>query len=332
MPKPPSAIVSLGAGAAFADRVAEALGAPRIAVEERLFEDGEMKVRPLDVVRGRAVYLVQSLDGGPEAAVHDWLCRVLFLIGAMRDAGATEVRAVFPYLAYARKDRRTKPQDPLTLRYFAQLLEAVGIASVMALEVHDLPAFENAVRVPTVPLDTRRLFIDYLLSSLRGGELGTREPLVVSPDPGGIKRAQLFQEMLERRLNRPIGRAVADKRRSGGVVSGEQLYGEVRGRLPIIVDDLISSGGTIARTAQALVEAGAEPAIVAVAHGVFSPDAAEKLAAAPIARLLVTDSIDPPRVDTAALPTLEVVSAAGLVADAIACSSGGGSISALLEC
>jgi ribose-phosphate pyrophosphokinase len=271
MPKPPSAIVSLGAGAAFADRVAEALGAPRIAVEERLFEDGEMKVRPLDVVRGRAVYLVQSLDGGPEAAVHDWLCRVLFLIGAMRDAGATEVRAVFPYLAYARKDRRTKPQDPLTLRYFAQLLEAVGIASVMALEVHDLPAFENAFRVPTVPLDTRRLFIDYLLSSLRGGELGTREPLVVSPDPGGIKRAQLFQEMLERRLNRPIGRAVADKRRSGGVVSGEQLYGEVRGRLPIIVDDLISSGGTIARTAQALVEAGAEPAIVAVAHGVFRP-------------------------------------------------------------
>jgi ribose-phosphate pyrophosphokinase len=214
MPKPPSAIVSLGAGAAFADRVAEALGAPRIAVEERLFEDGEMKVRPLDVVRGRAVYLVQSLDGGPEAAVHDRLCRVLFLIGAMRDAGATEVRAVFPYLAYARKDRRTKPQDPLTLRYFAQLLEAVGIASVMALEVHDLPAFENAFRVPTVPLDTRRLFIDYLLSSLRGGELGTREPLVVSPDPGGIKRAQLFQEMLERRLNRPIGRAVADKRRS----------------------------------------------------------------------------------------------------------------------
>ncbi len=321
----PPAILALEPGAAFADRVAAALGAERVAVEERRFEDGEVKVRPLAELRGRHAVIVQSLDGGREGAVHDRLCRVLLLAGALRDAGVARLTAAFPYLAYARKDRRTKPWDPLSLRYLAQLLEAVGVETVLALEVHDLPAFENAFRITTVPLDTHRLFADRLATELKGQEV-----VVVAPDPGGLKRAQLFQEQLEARLGRRLGRAVADKRRSGGVVSGEQLYGEVRGAQPVIIDDLVSSGGTLARAAEALVAAGAARPIVVVAHGVFSAGAAEKLAPAPLARLLVTDSIDPPRLDAASLPVLEVVSCAGLVAEAIGCLESGGAISELL--
>lgn len=326
MPGLRPAIVSLAVGGDFAERVALALDAPRVAVEERRFEDGEVKVRPLESVRGRPVVLVQSLDGSGDLGVHERICHVLFLLGALKDAGVARLTAVFPYLAYARKDRRTKPRDPLALRYLAQMLEVQGVETVLALEVHDLPAFENAFRVPTVPLDTRRLFIDRLADALDG-----KEPVVVSPDPGGLKRAQLFQEMLERRLGRKLDRAVADKRRSGGVVSGEQIYGDVAGRLPIIVDDMISSGGTIARCAEALVAAGAEPPIVAVAHGVFTADAAAKLAPAPIARLLVSDSIEPPRLTAAELPALEIVGAAELVAGAISAVHEGRSIHALLE-
>ena len=318
-------VFALGPGHAFADRVAAALGVDRDPVEERTFEDGEFKVRALAPVRGAECVVVQSLDGGADGDVHDRLMRVLFLIGSLRDAGARRVVGVFPYLAYARKDRRTKPQDPLSLRYVAQMLEAVGLDAVVALEVHDLPAFENAFRIPSIPLDTRRLF------SGRAREfVGDRPLVVVSPDPGGIKRAQLFAEMLDAQGIASRGLAVIEKRRTGGVVSGERVVGEVRDATPFIVDDLTSSGGTLARSATALVEAGATPPLVAVAHGVFNAEARAKLAAAPIERLLVTDSIDPPRLTADDLPVLERVSCAELVAEAVRRVVSGGSISALL--
>ncbi|MFW5834609.1 MAG: ribose-phosphate diphosphokinase [Pseudomonadota bacterium] len=317
----PPLLLALQAGEGFARRVAEAGGFPLGRIEERPFEDGEVKVRPLDEVRGRHVVIVQSLD----TEAHERLCRVAMLIGAVKDAGAARVTGVFPYLAYARKDRRTKPRDPLTLRYVAAMLEAVGLVDVVALEVHDLAAFENAFRIPSVPLDTRQLFVDAVAPGL-----GDAEAVVVAPDPGGLKRAQRFQEALEARLERPLDRAMADKRRTGGVVSGERLYGDVADKQPIIIDDLTSSGGTLVRAAHALVEAGARPPIVAVAHGVFADKAGAMLRDAPIARLLVTDSIDPPRLSPDELPCLEVVSCAPLVADAIDCLVAGGSISRLL--
>jgi ribose-phosphate pyrophosphokinase len=318
-------VFALEPGRGFAERVAAALGVDRDPVEERVFEDGEVKIRALVNVRGADAVVVQSLDGGPAGAAHDRLLRVMFLIGSLKDAGARRVVGVFPYLAYARKDRRTKPQDPLSLRYLAQMLEAVGLDAVMALEVHDLPAFENAFRIPSIPLDTRRLFLD------RARELvGSRPLVVVSPDPGGIKRAQLFAEMLEAKGAASRGLAVVEKRRTGGVVSGEMVVGEVKGATPLIVDDLTSSGGTLARSATALVEAGADPPLVAVAHGVFNDEAKAKLAAAPIERLLVTDSVDPPRLTADDLPVLECVGCAELVAEAIRRVLAGGSIDALL--
>ena len=312
-------VVGLGAGARFAARVADRMGLPVGQVEERDFEDGEVKIRARDEVRGRHVAIVQSLDGGSGRSVHDRLCRVAILVGACKDAGAARVSGLFLYLAYARKDRRTKHQDPLTLRYVAQMLEAVGLDDVVTLEVHDLPAFENAFRIPTVPLTSHRLFVDHLADAL-----ADRPVVVVAPDPGGLKRAQLFQETLEARLGRSLDRAVADKRRTGGIVSGERIYGDVAGCLPVIVDDLVSSGGTLARAAKALTVAGAEPPIVCVTHGVFSPGAAETLGAAPIARLLVTDSIDPPRLQSTTLGSLEIVACADLIAAALRCLIHGG--------
>ncbi len=318
-------LFALAPGRAFAARVGAALGVEPDPVEERVFEDGEVKIRALANVRGADAVVVQSLDGGPDGAVHDRLLRTLMLIGSLKDAGAARVLGVFPYLAYARKDRRTKPQDPLSLRYLAQMLEAVGLDAVMALEVHDLPAFENAFRIATIPLNTRRLFLD------RARQLAGDRPLVVvSPDPGGIKRAQLFAEALAATGLESRGLAVLEKRRTGGVVSGEMVVGEVEGATPLIVDDLISSGGTIARGAAALVEAGAAAPLVAVAHGVFGHDAPAKLAPARLERLLVTDSIDPPRLGPADVAALEIVGCAELIAEAVRRTLDGGSISALL--
>src|SRR6516164_2570668 len=122
-------LFALHATADLGKAVAHALGCDLAAHEERAFEDGEHKVRPLDTVSGANVYVVQSLHGGPSETANDKLCRLLFFIGALKDAGAARVTAVVPYLCYARKDRRTKPSDPVTTRYIAGMFEAVGTDS-----------------------------------------------------------------------------------------------------------------------------------------------------------------------------------------------------------
>jgi len=171
------------------EKIARSLGCHLAALEERSFEDGEHKSRPLDTVAGCDVYVVHSLHGGPQESPNDKLCRLLFFIGALKDAGAARVTAVMPYLCYARKDRRTKAQDPVTIRYLATLFEAAGVDTVVTLEVHNEAAFENAFRCPSVALSAAPL----LIGNIR--EIAADRPIcVVSPDLGGGKRAELLRE------------------------------------------------------------------------------------------------------------------------------------------
>ncbi|WP_135467997.1 ribose-phosphate diphosphokinase [Crenalkalicoccus roseus] len=320
-------LFALDAGRDLGERVAAALGVGLAAHEERSFEDGEHKARPLVGLRGADVYVLQGLHGGPDQSPNDRLCRLLFFLGAVRDAGAARVTAVVPYLAYARKDRRTQPRDPVTTRYVAQLFEAMGVDAVLAMEVHNLVAFQNAFRCRAEHLDARALFAPRLR------ELAGEGPVVVaSPDPGGVKRAQLFREGFERLLGREVGGAFMEKRRSGGVVSGEMLVGEVAGATVIVVDDLISSGGTMLRAAEACLARGAARVLAVAAHGLFTGNAAEAMAAPALARVLVSDTVPPFRLPPGLIgPRVEVVSAAPLLAAAIRRLHEGGSLTALLE-
>lgn len=318
-------IFALEGSRAFGAGIAAALEVPLAQHEERAFEDGEHKTRPLEVVRGEDVYVVHSLHGGAGQSVNDRLCRLLFFIACLRDCAAARVTAVVPYLAYGRKDRRTKPRDPITTRYLAQLFEAVGTDVVVTLEPHNLAAFENAFRCRAVPLDTRRLFAPALKALVGEGAV-----VVASPDPGGIKRAQLFRESFERALGRPVGAAFLEKRRSGGVVSGDLLVGEVAGASVILVDDLIATGGTLRRAAETCLAHGAARVVAAAAHGLFTAEAAAALATPALARVLVTDTVAPLRLSPA-VAHVEVVSAVPLFAEAIRRLHGAGSITALLE-
>ncbi|MFZ5931967.1 MAG: ribose-phosphate diphosphokinase [Pseudomonadota bacterium] len=320
-------LFALNASRTFGEKVARALGVTLDAHEEREFEDGEHKARPLVSVRGEDVYIIQSLYGGPEQSPNDKLCRLLFFIATMKENGAARVTAVIPYLAYARKDRQTKSHDPVTTRYIAQLLEAVGTDCVVTLEVHNIVAFQNAFRCRTVHLDTRRLFTKC------AGELAGSEPLVVaSPDPGGVKRAQLFREALETALGRPVGGAFMDKRRSAGKVSGTLLAGDVSGAAVLILDDLIGGGGTMLRAAQACRQAGATAVYGFAAHGLFTGDAAGTLRHPDLARLFITDSLPPFRLGKDVLAGhVKIVSAAPLFAETIRVLREGGSVNEILE-
>ncbi len=138
MENTPLRLFALAASAELGAGISAALGVPLAAHEEREFEDGEHKARPLDAVNGADVYVVQSLHGGPQQSTNDKLCRLLFFIGALKDAGAARVTAVTPYLCYARKDRRTKPNDPVTTRYIAGMFEAVGAAQGGVVGLYNL--------------------------------------------------------------------------------------------------------------------------------------------------------------------------------------------------
>ncbi len=306
-------LFALQATAELGKAIADRLGRPLSRHEERDFEDGEHKARPLDPVMGKDVHVIQSLHGGPALSANDKLCRLLFFIGALKDAGAARVTAVVPYLAYARKDRRTKPNDPVTTRYVASMFEAVGTDAIVSLEVHNPTAFENAFRCRAVTLTGTPLFVAY------ARELADDKLCVVSPDTGGAKRAELFRETLEAARGRPVGTAFADKHRSAGIVSGDLFVGDVAGSTALVIDDLISTGGTLLRAAKAARRAGARRVIALVTHGLFMPGSAEVLADPAIDNLVVTDTVPPFRLPAgAARDKLVMLPAAPLLAEAIA--------------
>lgn len=319
-------LFALNASREFGQRVADALGAPLAPHEERGFEDGEHKSRPLESVRGRDVYVVHSLYGDAQQSVNDKLVRLLLFLGALRDASAGRITAVIPYLCYARKDRRSKPRDPVSTRHVAGLLESVGTDRVVTLDVHNLAAYENAFRIRTEHLEARKLFSDYF-RSLAGDEAVA----VVSPDVGGVKRAEAFRETLERRIGRAATRAFMEKSRSEGVVSGEAFVGDVSGRTAIIIDDLISSGTTLRRAIAACRTHGARRVIAAASHGLFTAKAIDLLSDSSLEQLVVTDTVPPFRLDAAARAKLRIISVAPLFAEAIRRMHGGGSLVELMQ-
>ena len=305
-------LFALEASRALGEAVARALGVTLSAHEERSFEDGEHKTRPLVSVRGRSVFVVQSLHGGPSESANDKLCRLLFFIGALKDAGARQVTAVVPYLCYARKDRRTKPGDPVTTRYSAALFEAVGTDAIVTLDVHNPAAFENAFRCRSIALTAAPLFVDYA-RTMKGAPLS-----VVSPDPGGVKRAELFREALEGALGAPVGKGFVDKHRSAGVVSGDLFVGEAKNAIVLILDDLVSTGHTLLRAARAVRAVGAARVVALATHGLFMTGADEALADPALDRVVVTDAVPPFRLKSgAAKDKLDILPCAPLLAEAI---------------
>ncbi len=139
-------VFALNASRAFGQKVAEHLGVELSDHEERVFEEGEHKTRPLVNMRGADVFVIHLLYGEPGESVNDKLCRLLFFVGALRDASAGRVTVLAPYLCYARKDRKTQTRDPVTTRYLASLFEAVDVDRVVTIDVHNLAAYQNTFR------------------------------------------------------------------------------------------------------------------------------------------------------------------------------------------
>jgi len=306
--------------------IGEATGIPLGTFELRNFEDGEHKLRALEPIRTRDVYVVGSIYGDATESVNDRLCKLLFFVGSLADAGAGRITVVAPYLCYARKDRRTNPRDPVTTRYVARLFEAVGVTRIVTVDVHNRAAYENAFRIGCEHLEARPLFAD------RCRALGRQPLTIVSPDPGGFHRAEALRDTLDQVNGAPVELAMLGKHRKAGVVRTEAFVGNVEGRIAVIVDDMIVSGTTLVRAADACRARGAVAVHAMATHALFTPAARDVLASPALDSIVVTDTIAPGRLQLgAAEAKLTTISVAPLLARAITTLHEGGSMTAVLE-
>jgi ribose-phosphate pyrophosphokinase len=303
----------------YGERVASRLEWPLSTHEERSFEDGEHKIRPLVDVNRRDVFVIHSLHGSAGASPNDKLCRLLFFIGALKDAGAARVTAVAPYLCYARKDQRSQLRDPITTKYVARMFEANAADAVVTFDVHNRAAFENAFRIPTTNIEAMPLFVEHFASLLRQDKIA-----VISPDIGGAKRAERFRRSLGVALGEEPSAGFVDKQRAGGVVSGDLFVGDVRGRVAILFDDLISTGTTLCRAAVKCREAGASRIFAAATHGLFIGEAPAILATAAFDGIVVGDTVCSEAENAGLLPeNVTVLDTSRVVGEAIALAHAG---------
>jgi ribose-phosphate pyrophosphokinase len=292
-------IVSGTAHRALAEAIAGLLGMQLSPCRVERFPDGELRPR-LTCLRGADVYVVAPT--GP--AVNEHVVELLLLLDACRRSDAARVTAVTPYFGYARQDRRNHAGEPVGARVISDALMTAGAQRLVIVDPHTV-ALEAMCTVPVEMLTAVPILVTALASSV------SRGAVVVAPDLGAVKLAEHYATLLDASVA-----VVRKTRQSATHVRAEELTGDVEGRAIIIVDDMISTGGTIEAAVRVLLERGAAPEIVVAAtHGLLIDPAAERLATLPLSALFVTDSVAQ-KETTPALP-IQVHSIAPLLADAV---------------
>lgn len=264
------------------------------------FSEGNTFVRVLENVRGREVYIVQSTV----FPTNDSFMELLFWIDALNRASAASVTVVMPYFSYAKGDKKDEPRVSIRARVCADCIEAAGADRVVTMDLH-APQIQGFFRIPVDNL--------YALPVLceRVRQLGLQDLVVVSPDAGFVKQARRYAS----RLGASLVIATKERDDHGERAAIQELIGDVAGRSALIVDDFTISGGTLAEVARLLVARGAREVYAMVTHGVLTPGSVERIAASPLKRLLITDTIETQPVTLG--DNIEVVSVAPLLAEAI---------------
>jgi ribose-phosphate pyrophosphokinase len=259
----------------LAAEIAEHLSLPLGAARLHRFPDTEVSFQIDENIRGTDVFVVQPTC----APVDEHLIELCVMIDAFRRSSASRITAVLPYYGYARQDRKDKPRVPISAKLVANLLSAAGTNRVLTMDLHKAQ-IQGFFDIPVDHLFAAPVIIDWLARQNFG------PVTIVSPDAGGAERARAYAKRLDAEL------AIIDKRRSeDGSAEVMNVIGDVNGRVCVIADDIIDTAGTIQKAAQALKENGATRVLASAVHGVLSGPAIKRIEAAPIDKLVVTNTI-----------------------------------------
>lgn len=313
------AVFSLGSNDPLAQKIATKLGVKLGKIKLKTFSDGEQYVQFEENIRGKHVFLIQSTNPPAE----NWT-RLFIALDAAHGASAHEVTVVMPYFGYARQERKSKPREAISARTFAVLLEKLGADRVLAMDLHT-DAIGGFFRTTNVDyLYARPVFINFFKDFFKN-ELAQDKLVVVSPDVGGAARAQSYAKRMMQKADLAL---IHKERELPNQVANVRLVGSVEGKVALIIDDMLDTCGTLAKAAELLKANGATKVYAAVTHGVLSGPANERLDAAPVEKVFITDTISSDRVLS---KKIEIVSVGDIFGDAIHRIAEGESLSELFE-
>jgi len=290
----------------LADEVCQFLGMQRGQAQVIRFADGEAYVQIQENVRGADVFVMQPTcraahkDGGRSTSVDEHLMELLLMIDALKRASARRITAVMPYFGYARQDRKDKPRSPISSKLVADLLTTAGAHRALIVDLHT-PQLQGFFNIPVDHLFASPVLVDHFK------KMQLPNLTVVSPDAGGVERARFFAKKIDAAL------AIVDKRRTDmNVAEVMHVIGDVKGRTCLIIDDIIDTAGTLVKTAEALVNAGATKVFACASHPVLSGPAIERISKSKLEEVVVTNTI-PLTAAAQAEPKIKVLSIAGLL-------------------
>lgn len=273
-------IFALSSNRPLAQKIADQVGVELGKVSVTHFSDGEIKINIDESIRGDHVYIVQSTS----YPVNDNLMELLIMIDALRRASAKTINVVLPYYGYARQDRKAQSREPITAKLVANMITQAGADRVLTLDLH-AAQIQGFFDIPVDHLLGAPLLANYFLEN----NFKDKDIVVVSPDHGGVTRARKLAEF----LHAPI--AIIDKRRpKANVAEVMNIIGDVKGKVAVLIDDMIDTAGTITLAAQAIQDAGALEVYACCTHPVLSGPALDRLNASVIKEVVVTDSIQVP--------------------------------------
>lgn len=308
-------LISGNSNRPLSDAIGKYLDLTPVKAAVRRFSDDEVFVEVQENVRGEDMFLIQSTS----APANDNLMELLIIIDALRRASARRITAVIPYFGYARQDRKVGPRTPISAKLVANLITEAGANRVLTVDLH-AGQIQGFFDIPTDNLFAMPVIVKDIAENLKG-----KDPMVVSPDVGGVVRARA----LASRLNTDL--AIVDKRREkAGMSEVMNIIGDVEGRPCILIDDIVNSGGTLCNAADALLNNGATEVYAYATHGVLSGKAVERISNSRLKSMVVTNSIEPtPEMKGCA--NLRTISIAPLLGEAMRRINNEASVSSLFD-
>jgi len=268
-------LISGTANPEFAQKVAKTLGQELASIEVNKFSDGEINVIIPDSVRGQDIFIIQPTC----VPANDNLMELLIIVDALKRSSAGTINAVIPYFGYARQDKKAAPRVPISAKLVADMLQVAGVQRVITLDLH-AAQIQGFFNIPVDHLTGSTLFVEYIKSK------NLKNPIIASPDVGGVARARTYAESLGYDL------VIVDKKREkANVCEVMNIIGDVEGRDVIILDDMVDTAGTLTKAADILKSKGATSVMACCTHGVLSGPAFDRISASSLDELVITDTI-----------------------------------------